>query len=188
MTPAPMSARSPVNRVTRYRRRPCPRRALSSGPRRSPTVNSGQLPESLSCASARWRAAQQCFPSSRCCRARIDLAVPGRPIRSLVAGGPERRRRPRPDRTGTPIRAGSMAHGSTGARAVTNGHQRRREPAGRRARRLRQLARSQQPDQIVVPKITRPESARPRTATLTRTKGPERLRRSSDRAWGDPRG
>jgi hypothetical protein len=31
---------------------------------------------------------------------------------------------------------------------------------------------------------SRPESSRTRTATLTRTKGPERISRSSDRAWG----
>jgi hypothetical protein len=60
------------------------------------------------------------------------------------------------------MRAGSMAHGSTGTRAVANGHQDEENLQVGRPR-LRRLARSQQPDQIVVPKITRLESARPHT-------------------------
>jgi hypothetical protein len=45
--------------------RPRPVRAPSSGSQRSPTVNSGQSPWLLTCASAAWRPARQCFPSSR---------------------------------------------------------------------------------------------------------------------------
>jgi hypothetical protein len=48
--------------------------------KRSLSVNDGHSSRSLTCVTARWRAARQCFPSSRCSRTRIDLAVPGRPI------------------------------------------------------------------------------------------------------------
>jgi hypothetical protein len=48
-------------------------------------VNRGHRPKPLTCATAGERATQQRFPSSRRSRAVIGLAVPGRPIRSLVA-------------------------------------------------------------------------------------------------------
>jgi hypothetical protein len=62
----------------------------------------------------------------------IGLAVPGRPI------GPWSRRteapeRPRPDGTGPRSVLGPWRTGTTGAQAVTSGHQRRRDAAGRRA-------------------------------------------------------
>jgi hypothetical protein len=114
-------------------RRPCPRRALSSGPQRSPRGNTGQRAKSLTCTTAGQRPARQCFPSSRCSRASIGLAVPGR--RSVPGrGGPERRRRPRPDGTGTPRSVlGPWRAGTTGARVVSNGHNGQRGTVGRLA-------------------------------------------------------
>jgi hypothetical protein len=65
---ASSNGRYGANGVTEHRdrpRRPCPRRARSSGLQRSPAVNSGQQPGPLTCATAEGRAAVQCFPSSR---------------------------------------------------------------------------------------------------------------------------
>jgi hypothetical protein len=81
----------------------------------------------------------------------IGLAVPGG--RSVPGrGGPERRRRPRPDGTGPSVRAGSV--GAPGPQGASG--QQRAPPATRNRRpaglRLRQLARRQPADQIVVPK------------------------------------
>jgi hypothetical protein len=68
---------------------------------------------------------------SRLVKALIGLAVPGRPIQSLVAGGPERQRRPRPDGTGASrarggpgpcwVRTVSGTAGPRRARGVTAG-------------------------------------------------------------------
>jgi hypothetical protein len=82
----------------------------------------------------------------RPCRARPADPVPGR-------GGPERRRRPRPDGTGPLVRAGSVAHRD---RRGTSGHQ--RSPTSKRSGRptslqLKQLAQRQPANQIVVPKV-----------------------------------
>src|SRR5215217_6324325 len=70
--------------------------------------------------------------AGRSAQVSIDLAVPGRPIRSLVAedqsaGGVRERTGPDPRSALGPSRTGT-----TRARAVTNGHQRRREVAARR--------------------------------------------------------
>jgi hypothetical protein len=59
-------------------RRPCPRRALSSSPPRSPTVNRGHRPSTVAWATAGWREARRCFPSSRWAALGGDLAVNGR--------------------------------------------------------------------------------------------------------------
>jgi hypothetical protein len=93
-------------------------------------------PEYLACKGSRPGSALPC-PAGR--------SVPGR-------GGPERRRRPRPDGTGPSVRAGSVAHRD---RRGTSGHQ--RSPAAKRSSRsaglqLKQLGRRQPADQIVVPK------------------------------------
>jgi hypothetical protein len=104
------------------------------------------------------------IPSQRTCPIRlgsrrslprrvIDLAVPGRPIRSLVAE--DRSAAGVRDRTGPEpsVRAGSVAHRD---HRGTDGPQ--RSPAAKRNRRsaslqVGQLAQRQQPDQIVVPKV-----------------------------------
>jgi hypothetical protein len=62
--------------------------------------------------------------------AAIDLDVPGRPL-GPSRGGPERQGCPRPDGTGSSVRAGPWRTGTTRARAVTNSHQQPREDAGR---------------------------------------------------------
>ena len=62
----------------------------------------------------------------------ISLAVPGR-TSVPGRGGPERQRRPRPDATGPRSVLGPWRTGIRWARAVTNGHQRRRETGGRAA-------------------------------------------------------
>jgi hypothetical protein len=73
-------------------------------------------------------------------------SVPGR-------GGPERRGRPRPDGTGPLVRAGSVAHrdhrGASGQRRARRARSNRRSLGLR----LRQVARRQRPDQIVVPTV-----------------------------------
>ena len=56
----------------------CPRCGPSSGSLRSPTVSSGQPLGPLTCYLARWRAGQQCFPSSRWAALGRDLVVNGR--------------------------------------------------------------------------------------------------------------
>jgi hypothetical protein len=83
----------------------------------------------------------------------VDSALPCPAGRSVPGrGGPERRRRPRPDGTGPSVRAGSVAHRD---HKGTSGRQ--RAPLATRTRRppslqLRQLAQRQPADQIVVPK------------------------------------
>src|SRR5215213_6016023 len=67
--------------------RPCPGRALSIGQQRSFTDNNGQCVSPPSCWIPPYAAIQRCFPSSRFSKARIDLAVPARPIRSLAIFG-----------------------------------------------------------------------------------------------------
>jgi hypothetical protein len=64
--------------------RPCPGRALSIGRPRSSTDNKGQCVSPPSCRIAPHGAVRGSFPSSRCHEARLGLAVPGRPLRSLV--------------------------------------------------------------------------------------------------------
>jgi hypothetical protein len=86
-------------------------------------------------------------------RVRLASALPCPAGRSVPGrGGPERRRRPRPDGTGSSVRAGSVAHRD---HRGTSGHQ--RSPTAKRSGRstglqLKQLAQRQLANQIVVPK------------------------------------
>ena len=102
---------------------PCPLRAPSAGPQRSLTVNSGRQPCRLSCVIPSSRVARVCFPSSRYFRAGIGLAVPARPIRSLVAEDWSGERRSRPDGTGTPTwdRAGPRVIGGSRTTPANDG-------------------------------------------------------------------
>jgi hypothetical protein len=77
----PHPARGPTTIAKRLAplrpRRPCPQRAPSSSPQRTPTVNSGHRPNWLSCTMAGCRAARGCFPSSRLLKALEPLPTWG---------------------------------------------------------------------------------------------------------------
>ena len=93
-------------------------------------------------------------PSSRLFSSTPASALPCPAGRSVPGrGGPERRRRPQPDGTGPSVRPGSVTHRD---HRGTSGHQ--RSPAAKRnhrsmSLRLKQQARGQPANQIVVPKV-----------------------------------
>jgi hypothetical protein len=93
------------------------------------------------------------MPSMACKGSRLGSALPCPAGRSVPGrGGPERRRRPRPDGTAPSVRPGSVAHRD---HRGTSGHL--RAPTAKRNHRsaslqVRQLAQRGQADQIVVPK------------------------------------
>jgi hypothetical protein len=139
----------------RRSRRPCHPRATSSGHERYPAVNHGHCHRGR-CAARRpltcgGKATRNCMA---CKGSRLGSALPCPAGRSVPGrGGPERRRRPRPDGTGPSVLAESVTHWD---HRGTSGHQ--RSAAAKRNRRskslqLRQLAQRQRPDQIVVPKV-----------------------------------
>jgi hypothetical protein len=118
--------------------RPCHKRAIHSSPERSRADNHGQR---QSCCDLRRSPPSQVtiWPDlalgagGHMVEACIGLAVPGRPIGpwSRRTGAPEGvRDQTRPDPRSA---RGPWRTGTRGARAVTNGHQRPREPAGRPA-------------------------------------------------------